>query len=462
MGDDFLLSTKTAAELFEACRNEPIFDWHCHLPPKEIYENRQPRNITELWLSADHYKWRGMRGCGISEEYITGNASDYEKFKAWASVMDECIGNPLYHWTHLELQRYFGIYTPLSAKTADEIWEKANAQIAAGGFTPRELITRSNVYCVCTTDDPADTLEYHELIAADKSFKCKVLPAFRPDKALYIDKPTFVPWLKSLETTAGTRIDSYKKLTEVLLDRIEFFAAHGCRATDHALTTMNTQRADESQLEEIFKKGANGEMLTENEVGMYTTELLIFLAKEYHRRGWAMEIHLGPMRNNNTKMFNKIGADAGFDSIDDKEQAQGLSRFLDALAVEDSLPRTILFNLNPKDNYVLGSMLGNFQDSEAPSKVQFGPAWWFSDNIDGMTRQLRDLANLGIIGKFVGMVTDSRSFLSYPRHEYFRRILCEFIGNLVENGEYPYDPENLSRLVRNISFGNAKNYFGLE
>ncbi len=461
MDADFLLSTPTAKALFAACKDEPIFDWHCHLQPKEIYENKTPAHITELWLGGDHYKWRGMRGCGISENCITGDASAYEKFKAYASALPQMPGNPLYHWTHLELQRYFGITEPLSPKTADAIWESCNAQIAAGGFTPRELIEKSNVACVCTTDDPADTLEYHRLIAADKSFKCKVLPAFRPDKALGIDLPAFLPWLSSLEKTAGTEIKTYAKLKEVLLSRIEVFAECGCRATDHAFTWVPFERADEETLEGIFAAALNGEALTRQQADAYRTELFRFLAKEYHKRGWGCEIHIGAMRNNNTPKFKTLGPDTGYDSIDDYNIAENLSRLLDSLETDGCLPKTVLFTLNPKDNYVLGSMLGNFQSDEIGSKVQFGTAWWFNDNIDGMREQIKALGNLGVIGKFIGMVTDSRSFLSYPRHEYFRRIVCEFLGNLVESGQYPADMETLEAMVKAISFGNAAAYFGL-
>ncbi len=462
MGEDFLLSTDTAKALYEACREEPIFDWHCHLQPKEIYENKTPRDIAELWLAADHYKWRGMRGCGVSEDYITGDKTPYEKFRAWAECMPNFIGNPLYHWTHLELQRYFGITKPLSPDTADEIWEEANAKIAAGGYTPRELIEKSNVKCVCTTDDPADTLEYHKLIAADKSFKCRVLPAFRPDKALAIEAPAFMPWLDALKKVSGKEIKTFAELKETLLSRIEYFEELGCRATDHAFTPVPYRRMTDGELEEVFAKRLNGETLSFEEAEGYKTELFRFLAKEYSKRGWAMEMHIGPMRNNNAKMFAKLGPDAGYDSIDDGAVAYKLSRLLDSLDEENSLPRTILFTLNPKDNYVLGSMLGNFQSDEAASKIQFGSAWWFNDNIEGMRQQMSALANLGVLSKFVGMVTDSRSFLSYPRHEYFRRILCELIGNLVENGEYPADMKFLSKVVKDISFGNAEKYFGLK
>ncbi len=462
MDADFLLSTDTAKKLFAAANEEPIFDWHCHLPPKDIYENKTPRDIAELWLSGDHYKWRGMRGVGIDEEYITGDKSPYEKFKAWAAAMPNFIGNPLYHWTHLELQRYFGIYETLNEKTADSIWEKANKMIAEGGFTPRELIEKSNVYCVCTTDDPADTLEYHALIAEDKSFKCKVLPAFRPDKALAIEAPSFIPWLEALRNVSDKEIKSYNELKKVMLERIELFAKMGCRATDHAFTPVPFVRMSDDDVNSVFTKAINGEKITAYEAEGYKTELFRFLAKEYYRRGWGMEIHIGPMRNNNTRMFKKLGPDTGYDSIADCEVAHNLSRLLDSLDAEGSLPKTVLFTLNPKDNYVLGTMLGNFQSSEAASKIQFGTAWWFNDNIDGMREQIKALGNLGVLSKFIGMVTDSRSFLSYPRHEYFRRIVCEFIGNLVENGEYPDDMEFLEGAVRDIAFRNAKTYFGLE
>ncbi|MBQ8943182.1 MAG: glucuronate isomerase [Clostridia bacterium] len=462
MDEDFLLDSEPSKKLFAAAKDMPIFDWHCHLSPKEIYENRQPEDIAYLWLAGDHYKWRAMRSCGVDEEYITGNATGYEKFKALAEIMPGLIGNPLYHWTHLELQRYFDIYEPLSAKTCDDIWEKANTKIKAGGFTPRELIKNSNVTCLCTTDDPADTLEYHIKLAEDKTFGVKVIPAFRPDKALGIELPGWRNWLFDMEKTAGVRITSYTALTEVLTDRIDYFASLGCRASDHAFGEFPYQRASKAEIELIFSKAASGEKLSESEIEKYKTELLRLLAKEYASRGWGMELHIGPMRNNNTAMFNKIGPDTGFDSIDDREVARKLSRFMDSVAQENLLPKTILFTLNPKDNYVLGSMLGNFQTSEAPGKIQFGSAWWFNDNIDGMREQMKALANLEAISKFVGMVTDSRSFLSYPRHEYFRRILCALLGDMVENGLYPEDYDTLCAMVRDISYNNAVNYFGIE
>ena len=462
MDKNFLLETETAQQLFAAAEKMPIFDWHCHLSPKEIYENKQPDNIAQLWLGGDHYKWRAMRSYGIDEKYITGDASDYEKFCAFAKVIPSLIGNPMYHWTHLELQRYFDIYTPLSEKTADAVWNEANSKIAAGGFTPRALIERSNVACVCTTDDPADSLEYHALIQKDDSFRCKVLPAFRPDKALNIELPTFLPWLAAMEATCGEKIDSFAGLKAALRSRIAFFAQMGCRASDQAFSYVPYAPADDIELEMIFSKVLGGEKPDALEADKYRTALMQFLAGEYAGRGWVMELHMGAMRNNNTKMFRAIGPDTGYDSIGDDAIAYPLSRFLDSMAVQDKLPKTVLFTLNPRDNYVLGSMLGNFQTAEASGKIQFGSGWWFNDHIDGMRAQMRTLGNLGCLGGFVGMVTDSRSFLSYPRHEYFRRILCGLLGDFVEQGLYPADMPTLTKIVENISFNNAKVYFGLE
>ena len=461
MDDDFLLKTETARTLFAAAKDMPIFDWHCHLSPREIYENKQPDNITQLWLSGDHYKWRAMRSCGVAERYVTGDASDYDKFYAFARVMPYLIGNPIYHWTHLELQRYFGIRETLCEKTAQSIWDEANRKIAAGGFAPRELIARSNVACVCTTDDPADTLEYHALLQQETDFPCKVLPAFRPDKALGVELPTFRPWLCALQAVSGEAVSSFAALKAALRERIRFFDSMGCRASDQAFSYVPYESADEIELEMIFSKVMDGGVPTAVEADKYRTALLQFLAAEYASFGWAMELHIGPMRNNNTQMFRTIGPDAGFDSIGDDLVAFRLSRFLDSLASCGKLPKTILFTLNPRDNYVIGSMLGNFQTEEAFGKMQFGSGWWFNDHIDGMREQMRTLANLGALGTFVGMVTDSRSFLSYPRHEYFRRILCDLLGDFVEQGLYPADTQTLCEIVRNISFENARRYFGL-
>lgn len=461
MDEDFLLNNEPARELFAAANEMPIFDWHCHLSPKEIWENAQPTGITELMLGGDHYKWRAMRSYGIPEELITGKGDDKEKFLAYAKTVAYAPGNPLHHWTHLELQRYFGITTPLNGRTAGEIYDNANAQIAGGGFTPRELISKSGVTCVFTTDDPADSLEYHALLRDEGSFGTKVVPAFRPDKALGIEQPAFIPWLRSLEERLGRKINTYAELEEALLERIDFFASMGCRGSDHAFTYVPCAQAGAAELESIFAAGKEGLGLSAEQTDKYRTALLRTLAAAYAEKGWAMELHIGPMRNNNTLMFRRLGPDAGFDSMNDKEIAEPLSRFLDSLAVEGRLPKTVLFTLNPKDNYVLGTMLGNFQSDEAPGKIQFGSGWWFNDNLDGMREQMKAFANLSVIGRFIGMVTDSRSFLSYPRHEYFRRIFCAFIGDMVEEGLYPDDMDTLRQLVRDVAYNNAARYFGI-
>lgn len=460
MDRDFLLDTDTAKHLFhDYCENMPICDYHCHLSPREIYENKQPDNISELWLSGDHYKWRAMRSCGISEKYCTGDASPKEKFEKFAFALQYAIGNPLYHWAHIELQRYFGINTPLSAKTADDIYERANAAIASGDFRPRTLIEKSNVSMLCTTDDPIDTLEYHKKIADLEDFDCKVLPTFRPDKALNIQAPDFAEYIGKLAAASEMEINSYSDVIEALLKRADYFHSFGCRISDQAFEVPPYAVASDDEINEVFKKAMNGETISKEEADMYKTPVLIALGTKYHDLGWAMELHMGAIRNNNTRMFNALGPDTGFDSVGDGEVAVPLSRLLDAMAKEDKLPKTILFNLNDKDNTVLATMLGNFQSDEAPSKIQYGPAWWFLDTMDGMTAQLKSLGNLGILGKFVGMETDSRSFTSYGRHEYFRRILCALIGRWVEDGWYANDDEMLKEIVQGISFNNAKEYF---
>ena len=462
LGSAFLLDNEPAKAAYAAAEKMPIFDWHCHLSPKEIYENAAPSDLAALWLGGDHYKWRAMRSCGVPERLITGNAPGEEKFRAFAACMPDLIGNPMYHWVHLELRRYFGIDRILNADSADAIWRDTCATIASGDFTPRALIERSGVTHLCTTDDPADSLEYHQLIARDPSFRCKVLPAFRPDKALAVEAPGWPAWLMEMEARIGAPIDSFAALCDVLRERIAFFASLGCCASDHGFAYVPYAPADSDRVEAIFAAARRCETPDVLAADQFRTALLRFLAAEYAKRGWAMELHIGPMRNNNTKMFRAIGPDTGYDSIGDWPVALQLSRFLDSLAAEDALPRTILFCLNPRDNYVLGSMIGNFQTEEAESKLQFGSAWWFNDNIDGMRAQLAALANLGALGKFIGMVTDSRSFLSYPRHEYFRRILCGFMGDLVAQGQYPDDPAALQTLAENISYRNAMRYFGIE
>lgn len=459
MDRNFLLRSETARRLFEVSESEPIFDFHCHLSPKEIYEDKHFDNLAVLWLGGDHYKWRVMRAFGIEERYITGDAPDYEKFRAWSGVLPFCIGNPLYHWTHLELQRYFGIETPLTPKTADEIWAEANRQIAGPDFTPRAIIRKSNVTALCTTDDPVDSLEYHKKLAEDKSFPVKVLPAFRPDMAFTPGADGFAEWLRRLSEVSGVAVTTFQGLLDALSKRIEFFAETGCVASDHSFARVPFRSAGERELNEIYGKAYRGETLDACELEKYRTALLTHLASEYHKHNIVMELHIGALRNNSEKMLRRIGPNTGYDSMNDLQIAEPVSEFLSGLEMQGNLPKTVFYTLNPKDNDTIVTMAGNFQSSAA--NMQFGSAWWFNDHIDGMRRQLRDFASNGVLGTFIGMVTDSRSFLSYPRHEYFRRILCDLLGGLVENGEYPADYETLSEIVRGISYRNAVRYFGV-
>ncbi len=458
MDKDFMLQSETAKTLYhDYAAKMPIIDYHCHLKPKEICENRQFQNIAEIMLEGDHYKWRVMRSNGIDEAYMTGDKSDFEKFEAFAKSLKYAIGNPMYHWTHLELQRYFGIDEILNEKTAKDIFEKANKKIAAGGFSAMDFITKSNVETICTTDDPVDSLEYH--LELKKQNAVKVLPTFRPDKAVNCELETFIPYIAELEKVCSTKISDVDSLCAALVDRINFFDSVGCRLSDHALAGVPFRTPDKTLANAAFKKAMAGKALCEDEINAYKTHMLLFFAEEYHKRDWTMQLHIGALRNNNTSMYKKLGPDTGFDSIDDKNIAAPLSALLNACNESGRLPKTILYTLNPKDNYVLGTMLGNFQGTEAPSKIQFGSGWWFNDQRDGMTEQMRALANLGLLGRFVGMLTDSRSFLSYTRHEYFRRIMCNLIGTWVENGEYPADFEALGDIVTGISYHNAKNFF---
>lgn len=448
---DFMLHSETAKELFHSyAENLPIIDYHCHLDPKVIAEDYQFRNITDLFLGGDHYKWRAMRSNGVDEKYITGDASDREKFQKWAETMPYLIGNPLYHWTHLELKRYFDIDKTLSPETAEEIWNICNEKLAQPDFSARNLILKSNVKVICTTDDPADDLQYHKKLKAE-NFPVKVLPTFRPDKAVNIDKETFLPYMEKLGVT------SFAQLKEVLEDKIMYFNENGCRLSDHALDAIPYAEGDAAA---IFDKAVAGKNVSQEEADAFKTAVLSICARKYAQLGWSMQLHIGAMRNNNTAMYKALGADTGYDSINDLCIAEPLSRFLDSLDKEDSLPKTILYTLNPKDNYVLGTMLGNFQKAPTPGKLQFGSGWWFNDQRDGMVAQMTALANLGLLSRFVGMLTDSRSFVSYPRHEYFRRILCNLIGEWVEKGEYPNDKAALKTIIQGISYYNAESYFG--
>lgn len=463
MDADFLLDTPSAEKLFhDFAEHMPICDYHCHLSPKEIYENKAPENITQLWLSGDHYKWRAMRSCGVDERYCTGDASDREKFQKFAYTLQYCIGNPLYHWAHIELQRYFGIDTPLSAKTADEIFDRANDTISRGDFRPQNLIAKSNVKIVCTTDDPIDDLKYHKLLKDVEDFDCRVLPSFRPDKALNAHLDGFADYIKQLGDVSGVEIKSYKDVIQALMRRADYFDSVGCKVSDQAFDYPPCSPAGDSEIEEIFARAMRGEKITAEQCDKYRTPVLLALGRKYCELGWAMEIHIGALRNNNTRMFNQIGPDTGFDSVDDCAVAKPLSRFLDALDKDNMLPKTILFNLNDKDNTVLAAMLGNFQSCDAESKIQFGPAWWFLDTMDGMTNQMKALGNLGVLGKFVGMETDSRSFTSYGRHEYFRRIMCALLGRWVEDGWYAYDEDILKEIVQGICYNNAIKYFDFD
>ena len=460
MGDDFLLENDPAIKLYhEYAKTMPIIDYHCHLDAKEIFENKRFTNITQAWLYGDHYKWRAMRSNGINEQSITGNATDYEKFLAWAQTLEKCIGNPLYHWTHLELQRYFGVYEPLSEKNAHDVWEKINALLELEEYSARGMIAKANVKVICTTDDPADSLEYHCKIRDDHSIQVRVLPAFRPDKGMDLNASGFRQWVERLSQSSGVTITKYGDFLQALGDRMDFFHEMGCRAADHALERVPYLESSQEVIEGIFAEALQGKTINNTDLECYKTALLQFCGRQYAKLGWAMQLHIGAMRNNNSNMFKKMGADTGFDSIHDHPVAFCLSRLLDSLERENHLPRTILYTLNPKDNAVLGTMLGNFQAGGIPGKMQFGTAWWFIDNKTGMVEQMVALSNLGLLSRFVGMVTDSRSFLSYTRHEYFRRILCNLLGTWIENGEVPADWDMVGGIVQDICFHNAKTYF---
>lgn len=463
MGENFLLENDSAIKLYhEYAKEMPIIDYHCHLDAKDIFENKRFKTITEVWLYGDHYKWRAMRSDGVDEQSITGSATDYEKFLAWAKTLEKSIGNPLFHWTHLELQRYFGIFEPLTVKTAPAIWEKTNALLAKEEYSAQGLIAKSNVKCVCTTDDPGDLLEYHRKIREDKNIKVKVFPTFRPDKGMELNAPTFVQWIERVGAAAGIKITNYNEFLQAMAQRIEFFHEMGCRAADHALEKAPYLEGSHEMVETIFANALQGKKSSDADLEIYKTAVLQFCGKQYAKLSWAMQLHIGALRNNNTNMFKKLGPDTGFDSVHDHQVAFNLSRLLDSLEVEGCLPRVVLYTLNPKDNPVLGTMLGNFQAGGIPGKMQFGTAWWFIDNKTGMIEQMISLSNLGLLSRFVGMVTDSRSFLSYTRHEYFRRILCNLIGTWIENGEVPADFELVGGIVQDISFNNAKNYFGFQ
>ena len=460
---DFLLNTEAAKKLYhEAAEGQPIIDYHCHLNPREIWEDIRYENITQVWLGGDHYKWRLMRSAGVPEKYITGDASDREKFDKFAEVVGKAVGNPLYHWSHLELRRFFGYKGILNKETAGEVWELANAKLQSEGYSARGLIMMSNVDTICTTDDPADTLEWHEKLAGDKSFPVTVLPAWRPDKAMNLEKATWPEYIAQLEKAAGVKIASFADLKKALHVRLDFFAAHGCKLSDHGLNYVMYAPADEQEVEQIFKARLEGKLPDAEAEAKFKCAFMMAMAAEYRERGWVMQLHYGCRRDNNPVTFRAMGPDTGFDCVDNTAPSTETAAFLGALEEAGALPKTILYSLNTNDNAAIDTILGCFQNDEAVGKIQHGSAWWFNDHFDGMTEQLKSLAALGYLAGFVGMLTDSRSFLSYPRHEYFRRILCRVLGEWVEEGFYPEDFNTLKEIVKDISFRNADKYFAFE
>ena len=463
LDEDFLLQTDTARHLYhQYAAQMPIFDYHCHLSPQEIAEDRRFNNLAEVWLHGDHYKWRAMRTNGVKEKYCTGDASDWEKFEKWAETAPHTLRNPLYHWTHLELRNPFGINELLSPSTAPQIWKQCNDLLHQDDFSCRGLIRKANVKVICTTDDPIDSLEYHCAIKED-GFGVKVIPAWRPDKAMAIeDTVAFNGYLNQLEAAANVSILTFEHLMEALEKRHLFFHENGCRLSDHGLETIYSVDYTMSEIKLIFSSIRSGKSSSTHDILKFKSAMLYEFAVMDHSLNWTQQYHLGAMRNNNSRMFEAVGPDKGFDSIGDYPVATALSKFLNRLEYDQKLTRTILYNLNPGDNEVMATMIGNFQDGKTPGKIQWGSGWWFLDQKDGMINQLNTLSNMGLLSRFVGMLTDSRSFLSYSRHEYFRRILCNLLGNDVENGEIPADIEFLGKIIQDISFNNAQNYFGFE
>lgn len=464
MDKDFLLETETARRLFHNyAENMPIIDYHCHISPQEIAEDRHFNSITEVWLGGDHYKWRLIRSNGTPEEKITGKEStDLEKFVEYAKALPGAIGNPLYHWSHLELQRYFGIMEPLSEKNAEEVFKKCNAKLKDADMGVQGLIKQSNVKVICTTDDPADDLKWHQKLKEEQTCSAKVYPAMRPDKLLNIDKAGYAEYMARLGEAAGVEIKTFADIRTAMDKRIAFFEDMGCRATDHALEYVFCRPASEDEVDAIMAKAFSGEAVTVEETEAYKTAVLTYLAGEYYKRGWVMQLHFATLRDLNTEMYKKLGPDTGFDSIAAGNCGKGLAAFLDHLHELGILPKTILYSGTPADNAMIGTIIGCFQGPEARGKIQQGAAWWFNDTKQGMIDQMTSIANLSVFGNILGMLTDSRSFLSYARHEYYRRILCNWIGNLVENGEYPNDEDALRQLVEDICYNNVAAYFGFK
>ena len=459
---DFLLKNETAKTLYhDYAADMPIIDYHCHINPQEIFEDKCYENITQVWLYGDHYKWRAMRSCGIDEKYITGSASDYEKFCKYAEALEWAIGNPLYHWSHMELKKYFGYEGVLNPRTADQVWEQCNRILQEEPLSVRRIIEMSNVEVICTTDDPVDSLEWHRKIAEEGTMQTKVLPAWRPDKLVNIEKKEFKGYIGALGQAAGVEITDFAALKKAVRVRLDYFSANGCSVSDHGLDYVPYLACTEEEAAAIFAKAMAEETLSGYEAEQYKTAVMLFLAEEYRERDWVMQLHYGCQRNINGIRFQEMGPDTGYDCISSYAPSGKVVAFLDAVNCVGGLPKTILYSLNPNDNTIIDSIIGGFQ-GEIPGKIQHGSAWWFNDNKTGMEQQMISLANLGVLGRFVGMLTDSRSFLSYTRHDYFRRILCGLIGEWVENGEYPQDYTALERIVKGISYENAKAYFSFK
>jgi glucuronate isomerase len=460
---NFLLETKTAEKLYhQHAAKMPIIDYHCHLNPEEISSNKKFENLTQIWLYGDHYKWRAMRSNGIDERYCTGDASDYEKFEKWAETVPYTLRNPLYHWTHLELRDYFGINELLSPKTAKKIYKKASDLLQQDDYSVQNLLKKMNVEMVCTTDDPIDSLEYHKKIKKD-NIGISVFPTWRPDKAMAVDNiDEYNTYLNNLGEVADVNIIKYSDLVAALQKRHKYFEKQGCRLSDHGIDVFYAEDYSENEIKSIFNKIRSANSLSKDEIAKFKSSMLLEFGLMDYESGWTQQFHYGAMRNNNTRMFCEIGPDTGFDSIADQQSGKAMSTFFDRLDRQNKLAQTIIYNLNPRDNYLVGTMIGNFQDGITPGKIQFGSGWWFMDQKEGMEWQMNALSNLGLLSRFVGMLTDSRSFLSYPRHEYFRRILCNLLGNDVENGELPADMELIGSMVENICYNNANNFFGFK
>jgi glucuronate isomerase len=465
ISEDFLLTNHTAVKLYhQFAEHQPIIDYHCHLSPKEIAEDKRWENLTQIWLYGDHYKWRAMRTNGISEHFITGAASDREKFDQWAATVPKTIRNPLYRWTHMELKRPFGITDKLlSPSTADEIWERCNHLLHSDDFSARGIMKQADVRLVVTTDDPVDSLEYHAAIKSDQRCTIKVLPAFRPDKAMAVENPAeFKLWLAKLEAASGISITTYFTFLDAIKKRHSFFHSMGCRVSDHGIETAYAEEYTESEIIAIFEKLISGRNLDQTEILKFKSAMLYEFGLMDHERGWVQQYHIGALRNVNSRMYRTLGPDTGYDMIGDFEVARPLAKLLARLDDENKLAKTIVYNLNPRDNDLMASLIGCFQDGSSAGKIQYGSAWWFLDQKDGIQKQLNALSNLGLLSRFIGMLTDSRSFLSYPRHDYFRRILCDLLGREMESGMIPNDLALIGNMVSDISYNNVKNYFGLE